>query len=55
MSAQDVVLDLEEKGKLDGESFRFLEKIIRQEISIHNRELYTFKVSVKKEYKKYLK
>ena len=54
MTAQDVVLELEEKGKLDSTSFKFLEKIIRQEISIHNRELYTFKVSVKKEYKKYL-
>jgi hypothetical protein len=27
----------------------------RREISIHNRDLYTFKVAVKKEYQKYLK
>jgi hypothetical protein len=53
--AQEMVLKLEEEKKLDSASFRFLEKIIRQEISIHNRELYTFKVSVKKEYQKYLK
>tara|TARA_R110000851_G_scaffold100671_1_gene216342 strand:+ start:7642 stop:8664 length:1023 start_codon:yes stop_codon:yes gene_type:complete len=54
MSAQDVVLKFKEEEILDKKSFRFLEKIIRQEISIHNRELYTFKVSVKKEFQKYL-
>jgi len=49
-----MILWLEKENKLDGESFRYLEKIVRQDISIHNRDLYTFKVSVKSEYKKYL-
>lgn len=53
-SAEDMILQLEKENKLDGESFRYLEKIVRQSISIHNRDLYTFKVSVKPEYKKYL-
>ena len=55
MSAQDMILDLENKGILDPESFKYLEKIVRKEISIHNRDLYVFKVAVKTEYKKYLK
>ena len=53
-SAEDMILQLEKENKLDGESFRYLEKIVRQDISIRNRNLYTFKVSVKSEYKKYL-
>ncbi len=55
MNAEGKILDLEEKGELTRESFRFLEKICREEISITNRELYVFKVNVKKEYRKYLK
>lgn len=54
-SAQDMILWLEEEGKLDKTTFRYLEPIVRKEISIHNRDLYTFKVAVKKEYQKYLK
>ena len=50
-----MILWLESKGKLDTVSFRYLEPIVRKEISIHNRDLYTFKVAVKKEYQKYLK
>jgi indole-3-glycerol phosphate synthase len=34
--------------------FRYLEPIVRREISINNRDLYTFKVAVKKEYQQYL-
>lgn len=55
MSAQDMILHLEEKEKLDSNSFRYLEPIVRKEISIHNRDLYVFKVQVKPEYRKYLK
>jgi len=55
MSAQDMILDLEKENKLNSMSFKYLEKIVRKEISIHNRDLYVFKVSVKSEYKKYLK
>ena len=54
-SAQDMILWLDEEGKLDKTTFRYLEPIVRKEISIHNRDLYTFKVAVKKEYQKYLK
>jgi hypothetical protein len=54
-SAEDMILQLEKENKLDRESFKYLEKIVRKDISIHNRNLYTFKVSVKPEYKKYLK
>ncbi len=54
-SAEDMILKLEKEEKLDSESFKYLEKIVRKDISIHNRELYVFKVSVKPEYKKYLK
>ena len=46
---------LEEEEYLDSESFRYLEPIVRKEITISNRELYTFKVQVKEEYRKYLK
>ena len=55
LSAEGMIKWLEEKDGLDTKSFRYLEPIVRREISIHNRELYTFKVSVKKEYQKYLK
>ena len=54
-SAEAMILQLEKENKLDSESFRYLEKIVRKDITIHNRNLYTFKVSVKPEYKKYLK
>ena len=54
-SAQDMILWLEKEEKLDKVSFRYLEPIVRREISIHNRDLYTFKVAVKKEYQQYLK
>jgi hypothetical protein len=50
-----MILWLEEEGKLDTTTFRYLEPIVRREISIHNRDLYTFKVAVKKEYQQYLK
>ena len=54
-NAQEMILWLEENEKLCKTTFRYLEPIVRQEISIHNRDLYTFKVSVKKEYQQYLK
>jgi hypothetical protein len=54
-SAQDMIQWLEEEGKLDAAAFRYLEPIVRREISINNRDLYVFKVSVKKEYQQYLK
>ena len=54
MSAQDMILHLEKTEELSKENFRYLEPIVRKEIRIDNRDLYVFKVSVKKEYKKYL-
>ncbi len=53
-SAEHMILWLEKEDKLDKISFRYLEPIVRKEISIINRNLYTFTVSVKKEYLKYL-
>ena len=46
---------MEEEKVLNKESFKYLESIVRKEIRIDNRDLYVFKVSVKPEYKKYLK
>ena len=54
-SAQEMILYLEREEKLSKTYFRYLEPIVRKEISIHNRDLYTFRVAVKKEYQKYLK
>ena len=54
-TAEGMIQFLEEEECLDSESFRYLEPIVRKEISINNRELYTFKVQVKEEYRKYLK
>ena len=54
-SAQAMILWLEQRKKLCKTTFRYLEPIVRREISIHNRDLYTFKVAVKKEYQQYLK
>lgn len=54
-SAQDMILYLEKEEKLNTESFRYLEPIVRKEIRINNRDLYVFKVHVKPEYRKFLK
>ena len=54
LNAEQAIKHFEEKGLLDSRCFRALEVKCRQEIQIHNRELYTFKVQVKPEYRKYL-
>lgn len=54
-SAQDMILWLEERELLCKTTFRYLEPIVRSEISINNRDLYTFRVAVRKEYQQYLK
>ncbi len=54
-SAEDMILWLDEENFLDEISFRYLERIVRKEITIHNRNLYVFKIQVKPEYRKYLK
>ena len=53
-NAESAIKYFEEKGMLDSKCFRALEVLCRQEIQIHNRELYTFKVQVKPEYRKYM-
>jgi len=54
-NAEEMIKKLEKEETLNSESFRYLEPIVRKEISINNRELYTFKVQVKEEYRKFLK
>ena len=54
-SALEQIHWMEEQKVLNKESFKYLESIVRKEIRIDNRDLYVFKVSVKPEYKKYLK
>jgi hypothetical protein len=54
-NAEDAIKYFENKDMLDSRCFRALEVKCRQEIQIHNRELYTFKVQVKPEYRKYMK
>lgn len=55
-TAERFLLSEHEDDKLTNEGFKYLEPIVRQEISISNRELYVFKVQVKPELaNKYLK
>ena len=54
-SAEDMILWLDEESLLDETNFRYLERIVRKEIRIDNRNLYVFKIQVKPEYRKYLK
>tara|TARA_R110002126_G_scaffold33599_3_gene105202 strand:+ start:158 stop:1189 length:1032 start_codon:yes stop_codon:yes gene_type:complete len=53
-SAEEAIRYFEESGELDSRCFRALEVKCRNEIQIYNRELYTFKVQVKPEYRKYM-
>ena len=53
MTALQMIQKLEQKKVLNRESFKYLEPIVRKEIRIDNRDLYTFRVEVKPEYKKY--
>lgn len=54
MSAEEAILHFEKEDRLDSHNFKMLEPICRKEIDIYNRELYTFTVQVKPEYRKYL-
>ena len=54
LNAEALIIWMEEQGYLDKVSFRYLEPIVRKDITIHNRDLYVFKVSVKKDNQKYL-
>lgn len=54
-SAESVILWLEKENMLTSVEFKYLEPIVRKDIVIYNRDLYTFQVSVKPQYKKFLK
>jgi len=54
MNAEEAIQYFEEEGQLDSRCFRALEVKCREQIQISNRELYTFKVQVKPEYRKYM-
>ena len=53
-NAEEAIKYFEDRNMLDSRCFRALEVKCREEIQIHNRELYTFKVQVKPEYRKYM-
>ena len=55
LNAEQAIKHFEDEGTLDSRCFKQLEVLCRQEIQINNRELYTFKVQVKPEYRKYMK
>jgi len=54
LNAEEAIKYFEEIGQLDSRCFKSLEVKCREQIQIHNRELYTFKVQVKPEYRKYM-
>lgn len=53
-SAEQMILELKNNNALTKESFKFFEILARKDITIYNRELYNFQVSIKPEYKEYL-
>lgn len=53
--AESMIIWLKENNLLTSRAFRYLEPIVRKHIQISNRDLYVFKVSVKPEYREYLK
>ena len=55
LNAENAIKYFDEKGELDSRCFKSLEVKCREQIQINNRELYTFKVQVKPEYRKYMK
>ena len=55
LNAEQAIKHFEDEGTLDSRCFKQLEVLCRQEIQINNRELYTFKVQVNPEYRKYMK
>tara|TARA_R110002012_G_scaffold6578_6_gene31334 strand:- start:18714 stop:19754 length:1041 start_codon:yes stop_codon:yes gene_type:complete len=54
-NAEQAIQYFENRDMLDSRCFRALEVLCRKQIQISNRELYTFKVQVKPEYRKYMK
>ena len=54
-NAEQAITYFEQHGVLDSRNFKMLEPLCREEINLHNRELYSFTVQVKPEWRKYLK
>jgi len=54
MKTENLIIALHQQDKLTKESFKFLEKKSREKIKIYNREIYSFKVNIKDEFKKYI-
>lgn len=54
-NAEQAIQYFEQHGVLDSRNFKMLEPLCREEIHISNRELYSFTVQVKPEWRKYLK
>ena len=54
LNAEQAIKYFEDRDMLDSRCFRALEVLCREQIQISNRELYTFKVQVKPEYRKYM-
>jgi len=55
LCAEEAIEYFIQEGVMDRDNFKLLEPICREEIYISNRELYSFTVQVKPEYRKYLK
>jgi hypothetical protein len=53
-SAENAITKFISEGTMDEQNFKMLEPICREQIYISNRELYSFTVQVKPEYRKYL-
>jgi len=51
--ALEMIQWMEEQNLLDSISFKYLERIVRKDIRIENRDLYIFKVELKPQYRKY--
>jgi len=55
IKAETMIKRLYNQGSLTSESFEFLEKIARKEISIHNRDMYLFEVKLNPTWQQVLK
>lgn len=54
MCAEEAINHFIKEGTLTKKSFKIMEPYARQEITLYNREMYTFVVQLKPEYKEYL-
>ena len=54
MKTENLIIALHQQNKLTKEGFKFLEKESREDIRLCNRKIYSFKVNLKDEFKKYI-